>query len=324
VVPAGTAIAKTGEYVGSKAMPLVRAAIKPTVAAMRKVSGASVEGLNAKADQMVRFIVENRVTSAEKARNIIVEAERDLQRALSLKSAPVDAPSRAIRYLAALEQSAQKQGLPAQDVASIRNAAAEVLDSGLGKDSIKMVMQNHPTLVDAKGNPIQVLTPKTIRELRTDVTPKEALERARANSKWDTRKSWGEQKGAQMEASKAVERALRDSVKAAVPEAAPILKRQGSAIQTEKVLDRMAFRQANRDAVSLPATLVGAGELAQGKLPIIGWAANWLRNNQLKAGVWSSSLDKAIKNGNAPLVADILQKMGVGSLAQAELAQAEQ
>ena len=47
--------------------------------------------------------------------------------------------------------------------------------------------------------------------LRTDVMADEALESARASSKWTTRKQWGEQKGTRIEAGKAVERAQRDA-----------------------------------------------------------------------------------------------------------------
>ena len=45
-------------------------------------------------------------------------------------------------------------------------------------------------------------------------------------------------------------------------------------------------------------------------------AANWLRNNQMKAGIWADSLGKAIQKGNAPMVADILERIGVSGVAQ--------
>jgi hypothetical protein len=316
-VPAGAMTSKAAQWIGSKAEPLVRAAVKPTVTAMQRVAGASVEGLDAKAHQMVRFIIDNRVTTAEKARTIVDQAEKELQRLLTLKNAPTDAPQRALRYLEAIEKQAAKQGLPAQDVGIIRNAAAEVLQSGLGEDVVKMVPKPHPTLVGPNGQPLTVMVPETTRALRTDVMADEALTRARANSKWDSRKGWGEQKGAQMEASKAVERAERDAVKAAVPEARPILQKQGQAIQTAKVLDRAEFRASNRDAVSLPAHVVAAGEIATGRFPVMAFAANWLRNNQLKAGIWADDLEKAIQRNNVPKVTEIMKKLGVAGASQA-------
>lgn len=313
---AGGAVTATAKKIGALAHPLVRAAIKPTVTAMRQVAGASVTGLDAQAERLVGFIVDNRLMNAGQARTMVTAAENDLTKLLANKNAVTDAPQRAIRYLEALERSARKQGLPAADVGTIRNAAAEVLQSGLGEDVITMVSKPHPTLLGPNGKPIMVLVPQTTRALRTDVMADEALERARANSKWDTKKAWGEQKGAQLEASKAVERAERDAVKAAVPEAKDILAKQGMAIQTAKVLDRAEFRQGNRDALSLPGTVMAAGEIASGKLPIMGMAVNWLRDNQLKAGIWADRLSKAIERNNVGEVAAILARFGVATTGQ--------
>jgi hypothetical protein len=145
----------------------------------------------------------------------------------------------------------------------------------------------------------------------------EALERARASGKWGNKKQWGEQKGAQIEASKAVERAERDSLKDAVPEVRPILARQGKGIRSAEILDRMEFRQANRDALSLPATVMAAGEVAAGKVPIMSFAVNWLRNNQMKAGIYADKLGKAIQRNDVQEVSAILNRLGVGTAAQA-------
>lgn len=313
---ASGAVSATARKIGALAHPLVRAAIKPTVTAMRQVAGSSITGLDAQAERLVGFIVDNRLMNAGQARTMVTTAENDLRKLLANKNAVTDAPQRAVRYLDAMERSAQKQGLPAADVATIRNAAAEVIQSGLGEDIVTMVSKPHATLVDQYGKPIMVLVPKTTRALRTDVMADEALERARANSKWDTRKAWGEQKGAQLEASKAVERAERDAVKAAVPEAKDILAKQGKAIQAAKVLDRAEFRAANRDALSLPGTITAGVEVASGRLPIMGVAVNWLRDNQLKAGIWADRLSKAIERNNVGEVAAILARFGVATTGQ--------
>jgi hypothetical protein len=127
-------------------------------------------------------------------------------------------------------------------------------------------------------------------------------------------------KGASTEASKAVERAQRDAVKAN-PEIGDdvkaVLAREGKAIQARKVLDTAAHRAANRDAVSLPAWVVAGPELAQGKVPIMAFAANWLRNNQLKAGIWADQLGSAIQRGHTPDVVQILKRIGVSLPSQA-------
>lgn len=316
VLPGAGAVRRTASGLGRAAESLVRAALKPTVAAMSHIAGASRTGLNAQAQRLVRFILDEKIATAEQATLIIQGAEAELQRVLAVKNAPTDAPRRAIRYLDALERHAAKQALPAEDVATLRNAAAEVLESGLGEDVITMVPAPHPTLVTPQGTPIMVLVPKTTRALRPDVQAAEALERARATSQWATKKQWGEQKGATAEASKAVERAARDAVKAAVPEARPLLARERQAIQAQTVLDRAGFRAMNRDVSSLGAQVIAAGEIAGGRIPTLAFAANWLRNNQFRAGRWADTLRNAIDRGNVPLVMDIMKKLGVGMTAQ--------
>lgn len=311
VPAAGVLAGGTARMLRKSSEGLVRAAIKPTVSAMKKISGTAGQGLDAKAESMVRFIIDNRLTTPEKARDLIVASERELQRLLAVKNAPTDAPQRAIRYLAALERNAAKQGLAADDVAQLRNAAAELIEGGMGKNVVTMIPTPHPTLVQPNGQPFMVLTPKTSRVLRTDVMADEALDSARASSKWTTRKQWGEQKGTRMEAEKAVERAQRDAVKEAIPEARPVLAAQGNAIRSAETLDRMQLRAGNHDAVSLPAQVVAAAELAQGRVPLMAFAANWLRNNQLKAGMGADALANAIQRNDVRTVSEILGRLGV-------------
>lgn len=298
VVPGAGAVRAAGRKLEAAAEPLVRAAIKPTVTALRRIAGAAGEGLDAKANALVRFVIEHRLTTAEKARELFQKTEHELQRILAVRNAPTDAAVRADRYIEALAKSAGKQALGADDVALLKAEAKKLIQGPMG----------HDVGVDEAGN--------AIRALRPEVPAKEALDSARASSRWTTRKQWGEQKGASVEAAKAVERAQRDAVKAAVPEARALLQTEGKALQSADVLDRMAQRAANRDAISLPAHVVAAGEVASGNVPVLAFAANWLRNNQLKAGMWADALGKAIQAGNAPLAADILKKLGVGVVSQ--------
>jgi hypothetical protein len=298
--------------IGNQAEPLVRAAIKPTVTAMRQVAGGNRAGLDQKASQLVRFIIDNKVTTAERAQSIFDDAERELQRLLTSRNPPTDAAMRADRYLKALERSASKQGLPADDVAAIRNAAADLLEGSMGKDVVTMVSMPHPTLVDQFGKPLMVQVPHTVRQLRTDVPAAEVMDSARASSQWQTRKQWGEQKGATTEAKKTVERAQRDAVKVAVPEAKNLLKTESQAIQSRDVLDRMAFRQANREAVSFPAQVTGTAEVLSGRVPVMAAASNWLRNNGMKAGIYVDALKRAVETGNAQNAAWALERLGVG------------
>lgn len=319
VIPGAAAAKKASKYIGSKAVPLVRAAIKPTVTEMRQQAGASRNGISQAANRLAKFIIDNKLTSPEKAQAIIDDAEQQIAKLVT--NTPTDAPARAARYLKALERSAAKQGLPADDVAAIRTAAKELVDaSPMGETVTKTVMKPSPSgLVDAHGKPVMVATKQTSRALRAEMPADEALETARGSSRWGTRKAWGEQKGATTEAKKAVERGARDAVKKAIPETKPVLKREGQAIQAKRVLDRKAFREGNRDAVSLPAHVIAAGEIARGKVPVLAFAANWLRNNQLKAGIYAKQLATAIDQKNVPRALEIMKKVGVG--AEAVLAQ---
>jgi hypothetical protein len=144
-----------------------------------------------------------------------------------------------------------------------------------------------------------------LRQLRPDVPAEEALDIARTTSRFETRRSWGEQKGTAMEAVKAQERAVRDAFRQALPEARTPLERQGQAILAERVMDRQVWREANRDVVSLPG-LVGLSANA-----VVGFAAHWLRNNQLRAGIWADQLADAIATNNAAAAAGILSRLRV-------------
>jgi hypothetical protein len=126
------------------------------------------------------------------------------------------------------------------------------------------------------------MTPQ--RAMRANVTPQEGLEIARATGRWNNRKAWGELKGAEQESSKTVERAIRDSVKEAVPAAKPLLQKQGEALMLRPILDRMKLRQSNRDVVGLPAWVTAGPEIAAGKPPILSMLAQGLRNSQLPLG----------------------------------------
>jgi hypothetical protein len=183
---------------------------------------------------------------------------------------------------------------------------------------VTTVMRDSPSgLLDASGKPAQVAVEETSRALRKDVGPQEALELARGGSRWGNRKAWGEQKGASREASKAVERANRDAVKEAVPETRPLLRRQGQAIESKKALDRMEFREANREPISPFDVVTAAAETAGGRPPILATARHFLWNNKLKMGVWARRLEHAIQTGNTRDAADILGRFGVNAATQA-------
>ena len=133
VVAARPLVNAAGKAIGKTAVPLARSAIKPTVAQMRQGAGASQAGINARADRLAQFVVENGITTPQKAEAVIQAAEAELTSAIQRGNRIVDAPQRASRYLGALERSAARQGLPADDVAVIRSKAAELLNDFLNR-----------------------------------------------------------------------------------------------------------------------------------------------------------------------------------------------
>jgi len=303
--PVVSAVAKTAaKTTRDMSEFLARSAVKPLVSSMKRVAGASSTGVEVQAQKLVRFIIDERIATPEKAAEIIGSSERELQRLLAVKNAPTDAATRSQRYLEILEKNAAKAGLNADNVAALKSAQRELLEGPMGRDAFEMA-----TGPDGKTELVKV------REARPEVPAAEALESARASSKWQTRRAWGEQKGASMEATKAVERAQRDAVKAAVPESKPILRRQGNAIQAREALDRMAFREANREPAGLAGSIVGAGEVVAGKAPVMGMALELLRSGKLhgsfKLDSLSKALTKAVETNNAPQAAFILGKVGV-------------
>ncbi len=305
-----------GKVVGAPAERLVRSAVKPTVTAMRQRAGASVTGINAQADRLVKYITDRGITSPAHAERIIAKAESAIQAAASGSKVATDAPQRAQRYLDALERSAKRQGLPADDVATIRSKAAELFDtSPLSEDVTTAGTKAAPMGDQMAGGPKTVPAQVTTRELRTDVMPDEALELARGGGRWGNRKQWGEQKGAAVEANKAVERAERDAVKAAVPETKPLLREQGQAIESKKVLDRMQFREANREPVSPFDITTAAVEMGTTGVPVMGIARHFLRGNKLKMGVWARRLERAIQTHDEATAALILDRFGVSKAA---------
>lgn len=315
---AGAAASKAVEYLGTTvAGKLVRSGLKPTVAAMKRVAGASMTGVDAQAKKLVDFILEHRLTSPDKAQAVIDAAETELRQVLRANRGVVtDAPQRAQRYLQAIERSAARQGLPADDVAIIRAKAQELLNASPLSEDVTTTVLRPGRVLGPNGQPALVPTPVTTRALRTDVKADEALDLARGSGQWGNRKAWGEQKGAAREASKAVERATRDAVKDALPATRAPLQRQQGAITAREALDRKAFRQANREGVGLPAhALVAGGQ------NVLALASSLLRDKGLQLGVYARMLRDAVATQNVQKAAAILTRLGVSATEQSTVPQ---
>lgn len=303
------------------AVRMAQGGIKPTITALKEMGGTG-RGLEARARHLAEFAVRNRLSKAADAQALVDSAESDIQSLVG--SQPTTAPARAVRYLDLLKKSAGRQALGRDQVATIGSAKKELLEGSMAEDVLTPVTTHQPTgILDAQGQPITrpVTEYQMDRALRQTVPADETLRSARESSKWSTRRAWGEQKGAAVEAAKAVERAQRDAVKRAVPATRPIFNVYSKAIKVRDILDRMAVRQGNRDVIGFPAQIVAGQEMAAGKPPVIAIAANWLRSNQLKSGIWIDRLAEAVKTNNAQQAAAILSRLGVATVASRDSSQ---
>lgn len=298
-----------GQWIAKQADPLIQSAVKPTIAELRKAAGSAGTSLQAQARRISGIIRRTGIRTPEAAEEGIKAAERKVQESLAsvgpdAESVTVltDAPQRAGRYLGKLGRGASRQMSPADDVATIANERGKFERSSPLFQTVSTPAKISSELTNSAGSPLQTAAGVTRRVPRANVTAGESLELARGTSRNATRKSWGEQAGMSVEAQKALERAGRDAAKAAAPpEMQAALKAEGDLIRLKPILDRMMVREANRDAMSLPGLVGAAPALAQGKVPLLGLAAQWMRNNQLKAGMGAMRVGPAIE-GVAPAV----------------------
>jgi len=320
----GEGVAAAGRGLAASAPSLVRRGLKPVISELRRVPGASRTGVNAQADDLANTILEHRLTTPERAAGMVTDLENQIQQVVQGAQNPTDAAQRAWQYLDDLAQQAHT----AEDVRAIRAYQQQLLPqrnaqgvlppmgrlSSLSHDVTSMVNQpvvvNGRPLLNAQGQPITTPQQVTNRVLRTDVAPQEALDLARNSSRWQTNKQWGEMKGAEMEAAKTTERALRDSARDAVPEAGPLLQQQGGAIRARNALDRMAVREGNKSPVGIEGALGAAAATAKGNF--LGLAAQWLNRNAVRAGVYANTMANAIANGDAQMVARVFGRLGIG------------
>jgi hypothetical protein len=117
-----------------------------------------------------------------------------------------------------------------------------------------------------------------------------------------------------VQAAQVVERAQRDAVKAAVPEAAPLLRTEQNALAVQEALDRMGLRQGNRDVIGLPAWMAlshAANTGQEVRSGVLAMVANWIRAHQMGMGLAYADAGKALQSGDARQIIRALQKIGV-------------
>lgn len=145
------------------------------------------------------------------------------------------------------------------------------------------------------------------RALRANVRPSEGAEIVRSKSFYDKDAS-----GGQIAGGKAVERAVRDAIKESVPATRQPLMTQGRAMDAERLLDRSAWRDSNRD--SMPGGMGAIAGFANGR-PLTGLLLQALKEGQLKAGLAAPRVGRALKGTSGP-VSKLDQLIRLAQLAQ--------
>jgi len=301
---AGRGVVGAGKWIAKQADPLIQSAVKPALAELRSIAGRTGSSMAGEARRISGLIRRTGIRTPEQAEAGIRAAEQRVQGALKSVgpdaenvTAITDAPQRAMRYLGKLERSASRQMSPADDLRTVAGERAKFVKESPMFQNVTRTEPAIEGLVGSGGLPVAPIS-RTVRVPRANVTAGESLELARGTSRHATRKAYGEQKGMSTEAQKALDRAGRDAAKSSAPESMRAdLRQQGDLIRLKPILDRMGVRQMNRDAMSLPGIVGAAPSIAQGKVPVLGMVAQWMRNNQLRAGVGAHYLGGALQSG---------------------------
>lgn len=301
-------LSAAGTAIANEAIPAVRSATKASVQLLRRRAGIEGTTPNRVGNRIATTILEGGYRTSDDAAAAISALDDQITQAVrdaesQTPGLSIDSATRIPKYLDGLLRKIDKQITPGQDRAAVQAFGKELVkDSPLSQRIGPPYDRTSPTpelqlqrilelaMKDGKqrtfrapgvSGPSSSYEPMgtNARALRTDVSPSEARSIVRAKSFFNKDAS-----GASIAAGKETERAVRDGIKRAVPNAAPLLRRQGNAMDAEKVLEDMATRTANRDQISLPGIVGAAPDIAAGKLPIAGLLTHWLRNNQLRAG----------------------------------------
>jgi hypothetical protein len=291
----GAGVVRAGQAVADRAVPLVRSALKPAFSELRRRAGIEGVAPAALANRQAKFIVDHQLSTPEQAAALAKVSGQQVDDAIAAAEAnptvsPVlDTANRIPRYLNAMLKRVEKQITPGKDRAAIQNLGREVVeDSPLSQNvgsttpkqpppaSINRPSLTQPSLNRPWGTP-KVEPSSRPRALRANVKPSEGAEIVRSKSFFDKDASGGSIAG-----GKAIERAIRDSIKETVPATRQPLMTQGRAMDAERLLDRASWRDANRD--SMPGGMGAIAGIANGR-PLVGMLLQALKEGQLKAGL---------------------------------------
>lgn len=287
---AAKGISAAGEAVSNRAVPLVRSALKPVLSEVRRRAG--IEGVtpNAVANRQAKFIIDHQLSTPEQAAALAKSSGRQVDDAIAAAesnpdvSPVLDTANRIPRYLNAMLRRVERQITPGRDRSAIQNLGREVVEDSPLSQRVASTTRPSPNPTPQPGlNSRPLGAPSTPepgarpRALRANIKPSEGAEIVRSKSFYDKDAS-----GASIAGGKAVERAVRDSIKETVPASREPLMTQGRAMDAERLLDRAAWRDGNRD--SMPGGMGAIAGIANGR-PLLGLIMQALKEGQLTAGL---------------------------------------
>jgi hypothetical protein len=308
----GAGVAKAGEFITGRALPLVRSALKPAFSDLRKRAG--IEGITpaALADRQSQFIIDQGLKTPEQAAALVKSSGAQVDDAIkAAESNPnvspvLDTANRIPRYLSTVLRRVEKQVLPGKDRGAIQNVGREVVEDSPLSQYTSSTARPSPKRQDFNAKWDDTAKPARSwadgpapeagarpRALRANIKPSEGAEIVRTKSFYDKDASGGTIAG-----GKAVERAVRDSIKEAVPATRKPLMTQGRAMDAERLLDRSSWRDANRD--SMPGGMGAIAGLANGR-PVMGLLLHALKEGQFAAGMAAPKVGGAISRASGPV-----------------------
>lgn len=292
----------------NKAQQVMRAALKPSKAAIKEMPGGLRAGLDEQAETMARYVLDKKLTPANV--KVYVEGFKDrLDAAVAQHGDAVVPGAPAIE--AAIKQIEARYGSAAipSDIKPLIEKLYEMTPGPATQVASKVL--------GANGQPIMTTVPGALtRTARTDVTAAEALDLAQ-RMKAMNRGSWGTMTGPAKETGKAIESSLRTQAKS-VPEIADAQAGHGMAIAANRTLENAAHRIGNREVVSpfgfvshsLAVPTLGASEL-------VAKAQSLLQKHPIESAHKLKGLADSIARKNYPMIAKILARFSAGGVTQA-------
>ena len=235
--------------------------LKLAISEVKALPGEAGNSLLDKADALTDFVVDKRLTTPNRAEKLIQKSEANIQQ--GLKKADNN-----LLHIDEAEAAANPDYSPYKEpilldsnTPEIKNRIANLREQVANQATPKKDIQAIDDVIaefDAENHQVD--------------SPSEALAIARNTAKFDNAKQFGELKGAEVEARKAIEQGIRDHVKGLAEAAGSKVNEdfanQSRAITAKKVLEKRAIQRSGSANLGFPAMALAALEFAHSGSPI--------------------------------------------------------